>query len=99
MRSISCSARSAPPSPRWSIANWSWPTRAMATSATPGCAPARRAPAPTGCSDGKAKDAVVIEAFPGYAGGAAPRIRRVIVRHVAEAAAQRLLLDKGDVDV
>lgn len=47
----------------------------------------------------KAKDAVVIEAFPGYAGGAAPRIRRVIVRHVAEAAAQRLLLDKGDVDV
>lgn len=47
----------------------------------------------------KAKDAVVIEAFPGYAGGTAPRIKRVIVRHVAEAAAQRLLLEKGDVDV
>lgn len=47
----------------------------------------------------KPKDAVVIEAFPGYAGGSAPRIERVIVRHVAEAAAQRLLLEKGDVDV
>lgn len=47
----------------------------------------------------KAKDAVVLEAFPGYQGGTAPKLKRVIVRHVAEAAAQRLLLEKGDVDV
>lgn len=47
----------------------------------------------------KAKDAVVIEAFPGYKGGPAPKLKRVIVRHVAEATAQRLLLEKGDVDV
>ncbi len=47
----------------------------------------------------KAKDAVVMEAFPGYLGGAAPKLKRVVVRHVAEPAAQRLLLEKGDVDV
>ncbi len=47
----------------------------------------------------KAKDAVVLESFPGYKGGTAPKLKRVIVRHVSEAAAQRLLLEKGDVDV
>lgn len=47
----------------------------------------------------KAKDAVVLEAFPGYQGGTAPKLKRVIVRHVSEPAAQRLLLEKGDVDV
>lgn len=46
----------------------------------------------------KPKDAVVLEAFPGYSGGA-PKLKRIITRHVAEAAAQRLLLEKGDVDV
>ena len=46
----------------------------------------------------KSKDAVVLEAFPGYVEGA-PKLKRVIVRHVAEPAAQRLLLEKGDVDV
>lgn len=46
----------------------------------------------------KAKDAVVMEAFPGYVGGM-PKLKRVIVRHVAEPATQRLLLEKGDVDV
>jgi len=45
------------------------------------------------------KDAIVLEAFPGYKGGVAPKIKRVIVRHVAEPAAQRLLLEQGDVDV
>lgn len=47
----------------------------------------------------KAKDAVVLEAFPGYKGGKAPQLKRVITRHVAEPATQRLLLEKGDVDV
>lgn len=46
----------------------------------------------------KAKDAVVLEAFPGYQAGP-PKLKRVIVRHVAEPAAQRMLLEKGDVDV
>lgn len=46
----------------------------------------------------KAKDAVVLEAFQGYSGGAA-KLKRVIIRHVAEPAAQRLLLEKGDVDI
>ena len=46
----------------------------------------------------KAKDAVVVEAFPGYK-GEAPKVKRVITRHVAEPATQRLLLEKGDVDV
>jgi len=45
------------------------------------------------------KDAIVLEAFPGYRGGTVPTIKRVIVRHVAEPAAQRLLLEQGDVDV
>lgn len=47
----------------------------------------------------KAKDAVVMDAFAGYQGGTAPKLKRVIVRHVSEPAAQRLLLEKGDVDV
>lgn len=46
----------------------------------------------------KAKDAVVLEAFAGFS-GEAPKVKRVIVRHVAEAATQRLLLEKGDIDV
>lgn len=46
----------------------------------------------------KPKEGVVLEAFPGYVFDA-PRLKRVIVRHVAEPAAQRLLLEKGDVDV
>lgn len=48
--------------------------------------------------DWKPKGAVVLEAFDGYKGGKKATIKRVIVRHVAEAAAQRLLLEKGDVD-
>lgn len=46
----------------------------------------------------KSKDAVVLEAYPGFVDGPA-KLKRVIVRHVAEAAAQRLLLEKADVDV
>lgn len=46
----------------------------------------------------KAKDAVVLEAWPDFIDGPA-KLKRVIVRHVPEAAAQRLLLEKGDVDV
>jgi peptide/nickel transport system substrate-binding protein len=46
----------------------------------------------------KANDSVVMEAFAGYRHGA-PKLRRVVVRHIAEPAAQRLQLEKGDIDM
>ena len=46
----------------------------------------------------KANDSVAMEAFPGYRHGA-PKLRRVVVRHIAEPAAQRLQLEKGDIDM
>ena len=46
----------------------------------------------------KANEVVTMEAFADYRHGA-PAMKRVIVRHVGEPAAQRLLLEKGDVDI
>ena len=46
----------------------------------------------------KPNEAVVLEANPNYRGGAA-KLKRVVIRHVPEAAAQRLALEKGDVDI
>jgi peptide/nickel transport system substrate-binding protein len=46
----------------------------------------------------KANEAVILDANPNYRMGA-PKIERVILRHVAEPAAQRLLIEKGDVDM
>lgn len=46
----------------------------------------------------KANESVVLEANPDYRHGA-PTMKRVIIRHVPEAAAQRLLLEKGDADM
>ena len=46
----------------------------------------------------KANELVTMDAFANYRHGA-PAIKRVIVRHVAEPSAQRLLLEKGDVDM
>jgi peptide/nickel transport system substrate-binding protein len=43
-------------------------------------------------------DSVVLEANPNYRGGLAS-LKRVIIRHIPEASAQRLALEKGDVDV
>jgi peptide/nickel transport system substrate-binding protein len=45
-----------------------------------------------------AGEVVILEANDTYYGDA-PKIKRVIVRHVAEAQAQRLLLEQGDIDV
>jgi peptide/nickel transport system substrate-binding protein len=45
----------------------------------------------------RANEQYTLEANPNWHNGA-PKNRRVIVRHVAEPAAQRLLLEKGDVD-
>ena len=46
----------------------------------------------------KADESVVLEANPGYREGAPP-LKRVVIRHVPEPAAQRLLIEKGDADV
>ncbi|MDB5561829.1 MAG: Dipeptide transporter [Hyphomicrobiales bacterium] len=43
-------------------------------------------------------DSVVLEANPAYRGGLA-KLKRVFIRHVPEASAQRLALEKGDVDI
>lgn len=43
-------------------------------------------------------EALMLEANKDYFGGA-PRIEQVLIRHVAEAATQRLLLESGDVDM
>ena len=46
----------------------------------------------------KANESVVLEANPNYREGA-PALKRVVIRHVPEPAAQRLLIEKGDADV
>lgn len=46
----------------------------------------------------KPNETIVLEANPDYRLGA-PKVKRVVIRHVAEAASQRLLLEKGDVDI
>jgi peptide/nickel transport system substrate-binding protein len=46
----------------------------------------------------KANDSVVMEANPHY-WKAKPKLPRVVIRHVAESASQRVLLEKGDIDM
>ena len=46
----------------------------------------------------KPNDSVVLEANPNYRLGAA-KLKRVVIRHIPEASAQRLALEKGDVDI
>jgi len=46
----------------------------------------------------KANDSVVLEANEAYRHGA-PAIKRVVLRHIAEMAAQSLQLEKGDIDI
>jgi peptide/nickel transport system substrate-binding protein len=46
----------------------------------------------------KANESVSLEANPTYRGGPAA-LKRVIIRHVVEPAAQRLLIEKGDIDI
>ena len=46
----------------------------------------------------KANELVTMESFADYRHGA-PAMKRVIVRHVAEPSAQRLMVEKGDVDL
>ncbi len=43
-------------------------------------------------------ESVTLSSFPDYYGGA-PEMERVIVRHVQESASQRLLLERGDIDI
>ncbi len=46
----------------------------------------------------KPNEAVTLSSNPDYYGGA-PAMERVIVRHVLESASQRLLLERGDIDI
>ena len=46
----------------------------------------------------KANESVVLDANPDYRHGA-PKVKRVVIRHVPEPSAQRLQLEKGDIDV
>ena len=46
----------------------------------------------------KPNEGVVLEANPNYRHGA-PKLKRIVLRHVPEPAAQRLLVEKGDVDI
>ena len=46
----------------------------------------------------KANESVVLDANPDYREGAPP-LKRVVIRHVPEPAAQRLLIEKGDADI
>ena len=49
-------------------------------------------------SSWKPNESVTLTTNPNY-GGTAPAMERVIVRHIQESATQRLLLEKGDVDM
>ena len=49
-------------------------------------------------SSWKPNESVVLTANPNYA-GSAPAMARVVIRHVQESASQRLLLERGDIDV
>jgi peptide/nickel transport system substrate-binding protein len=46
----------------------------------------------------KANESVVLEAFPGFREGG-PKVKRIVLRHVPESSAQRLLVEKGDADI
>jgi peptide/nickel transport system substrate-binding protein len=46
----------------------------------------------------KPNETVIMEANPDFRLGA-PKLKRVVIRHVAEPASQRLLLEKGDIDM
>jgi peptide/nickel transport system substrate-binding protein len=46
----------------------------------------------------KANESVIMEANPEFRLGA-PKIERVVIRHIPEGSAQRLLIEKGDVDI
>jgi len=48
--------------------------------------------------DWRAKDSLLMSRFDGYWRGA-PKLRRVIVRHMTESQSMRLMLDKGDIDL
>lgn len=46
----------------------------------------------------KANELVMLEANPDYRAGA-PKLKRVVLRHIPEPSAQRLLIEKGDADM
>lgn len=53
---------------------------------------------PFALKDWRPNEILILESFPDYWRGA-PAMTRVIIRHIAEPATQRLLLEKGDIDI
>ena len=63
-----------------------------------GCKPKSAGSGPFRLRSWQANESVVLDANPHYRHGA-PGVRRVILRHVPEPSSQRLLLERGDVDI
>lgn len=53
---------------------------------------------PFALDDWRAKDSLLMSRFDGYWRGA-PKLKRVIVRHMTESQSMRLMVDKGDIDL
>jgi peptide/nickel transport system substrate-binding protein len=53
---------------------------------------------PFSIAEWKPNEVVILEANPNY-WGPAPKLKRIVFRHVAEESSQRLLLESGDVDI
>ncbi len=53
---------------------------------------------PFALDDWRAKDSLLMSRFDGYWRGA-PKLRRIIVRHMTESQSMRLMIDRGDIDL
>lgn len=53
---------------------------------------------PFALDDWRAKDSLLMSRFDGYWRGA-PKLRRIIVRHMTESQTMRLMIDRGDIDL
>ena len=83
---------------RWSTRSWPWSTRRTATWATSGSRPTPPAPARSSCAPGSPTRACRSTPTP-TTGWARPSSSAIVTRHIAEPATQRLLLEKGDIDI
>ena len=72
--------------------------RLMVTWAMPGCVTIQPDPVPYVLTSWKPSESVMLSANENYTGDA-PAMKRVIIRNVTESASQRLMLEKGDIDI
>ena len=75
-----------------------WSTRRTATWATSGSRPTPPAPARSSCAPGSPTRAWPTTPTP-TTGAARPSSSAIVTRHIPEPATQRLLLEKGDIDI